>query len=374
MKKVFLISILIILNSCITQFIPKTNEDKKILVVDGLLTDLPGPDTIKLSESQPLGLKNTSNPVRGCIVTISDNAGNTFNLAEDASGTYVTNPSEFQGVIGRSYTLHITGGSLNNNHFESYPMELKSVPPIDTLYYEKVTLAEVGGTSTAEGCQIYFNTHDPTNQTKYYRWTYTETWKIILPYNDALNKICWVTGKSDQINIKNTSVIGEARIDRYPINFISNLTDRLRVKYSILLKQYSINEDEYLYWEKLQNVSEQIGGLYDMIPSSITGNVYCLDDPDIKVLGYFSVSACKTKRLFIGGGFAGTVTPYTDSFCILDTVFGGAPIISLGTFVWIIVDHGIPPPSYRVTTRQKGCYDCTTRGTKIKPDFWIGDK
>lgn len=367
------IPVFIVLNSCITQFIPKTNEDNRILVVDGIITDLPGADTIKLTESMPLGTKSVPRPVRGCTVTISDDEGNSFNLTETPAGAYVTDPSVFHGIIGRSYTLHILTGETNKHSFESAPMELKAVPPIDSLYYEKVTLGESNDNISQEGCQIYLSTHDPTNQCKYFRWAYTETWEIDLPYT-VPNKFCWVTAKSDLINIRNTSTLGEVRVDRYPINFVSNLTDRLRVRYSILLKQYSLSEDEYLYWEKLQTVTDQVGGLYDIIPSSIPSNVTCLDDPNVRVLGYFSVSACSTRRLFVKDQFKGIVTPYTDKLCIVDTIFGSEPIPSLGSFVWVIIDHPVPPPDYRVTTRTRGCYDCTVRGTNIKPDFWDVEK
>ena len=137
----------------------------------------------------------------------------------------------------------------------------------------------------------------------------------MLPYSvpPLRNKVCWISSNSNVINIKSTSVLEEDRISGYPLNFISNLTDRLRVKYSILVNQYSLNEDEYLYWEKFQNITEQVGGLYDIIPSSVPSNVYCLDDPNEKVLGYFSVSANSSKRIFIKDNFSGLFTPYTDS-------------------------------------------------------------
>jgi hypothetical protein len=289
---------------------------------------------------------------------------------ETSPGTYITDPSIFQGAVGRFYTLHIKTNAANNNlNYESIPMELKPVPLIDSIYYEKVTISEVNGIKTQEGAQVYLNTHDATNQNKFYRWEYSETWEFILPFT-VPNKTCWTSSNSDIINIKNTSLLGEDRIDRYPLKFISNLTDRLRVGYSILVKQYSLNEDEYLYWEKLQSITEQVGGLYDIIPSSVPSNVYCVDDPNEKVFGYFSVSANTSKRLFIKENFAGIFTQYTERDCLNDTVFDNAPIQSLNTYVWIIIDHQVPPPVYQVTTRIKGCYDCTTRGTNIKPDFW----
>ncbi len=181
-RKIILIPFLLILNCCITQFIPQTDEDNKLLVVEGLITDRPDTNTIKLSRSLPLGARIAAKPVKGCIVTISDDLGNIFSLKETIAGTYVTDPAEFHGVTGRFYTLHInTNDAINNLHYESYAMEMKPVPPIDSVYYEKETIKEIGGIPSEEGCQVYLNTHDPANQCKFYRWEYTETWEFRLP-------------------------------------------------------------------------------------------------------------------------------------------------------------------------------------------------
>ncbi len=374
-------------NRCITEFVPQTKENKESLVIEGLITNQPVADTIKLSSSLPLGVKSVAKPVEGCTVTISDDLGNIFSLTESFAGTYVTDTSQFRGTIGRFYTLHIhTNTSYKNHNFESYPIEMKPVPPIDSLYYEKVAIKEINGVSSQEGCQVYLNTHDPTNQIKFYRWKYTETWEFHLPYTLVPNKICWMANNSNEIKIKNTTSLAEARIERFPINFISNLTDRLKVKYSILVNQYSLNEDEYLYWEKLQRITEQVGGLYDEIPSAIPNNVFCVDDPNEKVLGYLSVSACTSKRIFIKDNFAGLIDLYTN--CISDTIFNGDPIPNLNNYVWII-EEGLLHPSvwiigadstiqqvflptipFSIITNFKGCADCSVRGTLTEPDFW----
>jgi hypothetical protein len=372
--QILLLFILFILGSCISQFIPQTSEDKQLLVVEGMITDQPGPYTIKLSRSLPLGAKSNATPVKGCTVSLSDDIGNTYFLAETTAGIYLTDSSQFQGSIGRFYTLHININSSANNHtYESTPIELKPVPPIDSVYYEKVTIQAGTNTSSAEeGCQVYLNTQDPSSQCKYYRWEFTETWEFILPYA-VPNKTCWVSANSNMINIKNTSSISEDKIVRYPLNFVSNQTDRLKVKYSILVNQYSLNEDEYQYWDKLQNMSQQVGSLYDIIPSSVSSNVYCLDNPNEKVLGYFSVSSMSSKRIFIKDHFAGMPDPYSAGNCIADTISGGAPLPSgLNSTVWIIISNLMPP--YVVTTYSKGCYDCTVRGTNVEPSFWTDNK
>jgi hypothetical protein len=173
------------------------------------------------------------------------------------------------------------------------------------------------------------------------------------------------------INIKNTSVLEQDKIERFPLLYISNETDRLKVKYSILVNQYSLTENEYLYWEKLQNLSEQVGSLYDLIPSDISSNVYCIDNTNEKVLGYFSVSANSSKRIFIEDHFAGIYTQYTDDNCVTSSFSGDGNIPFLNESVWVIETTTVPPGTLiRVLTNIKGCADCTVRGTTIEPDFW----
>jgi len=360
--------IFLFLNSCITQFIPPTNEDKQLLIVEGLITDQPVINTIKLSKSRPLGTIDTSNPLTGCNVSISDDLGNTYQLSETNSGTYVTDPALFKGEIGRKYSLHIKTTSLNSNYnYESLPVEMKPVPPIDSVYYEKKIISETAGITNEEGCQVYLNTHDPANLCKFFRWEYSETWAFHIPYQ-VVNRDCWISNNSSVINIKNTSVLEQDEVERFPLLFISNQTDRLKVKYSLLVNQYSLNEDEYLYWGKLQNMAEQVGGLYDLVPSGIPSNVYCIDNPNEKVLGYFSVSASSSKRIFIEDHFAGIYTQYTNDKCINDTIYGNGLIPYLNLAVWVLMTNIMPPE--RVITTTKGCADCTVRGTIIEPDFW----
>jgi hypothetical protein len=374
MKSISYIStllLLLIISGCITQFVPETDEDQDLIVVEGLITDKPEVNKIKLSRSMPLGKKAILKPLKGCTVYIEDDHGDTYLLNEsDASGTYVTNPATFTGVIGRKYTLHINTNNSTTTHYsyQSLPMQLEAVPPIDSLFYEKVTIKEKDKYSGPwEGCQVYLNTFDPQGLCKYYRWEYIETWKFQLPYY-VTNQTCWITNNSKEIYIKNTSVLTEDRISRLPLKFISNESDRLAVRYSIFVNQYSVGEDEFSYWEKLRNISQEVGSLYDITPASIPGNIFCVEDPAEQVLGYFSVSARTSKRIYIDENFKGLVNLYSD--CVSDTIFGNAPIPNLNSSVWIIEDQSYAMPPYKVLTDKKYCADCTTRGSTTKPDFW----
>ncbi len=368
-KAIILFSILLLINSCITKFIPETDENKELLVVEGLITDQRGINTVKLSKSLPLGRKNVAKPLKGCIVYITEDPGISYRLTETVPGTYITDSTKFRGKIGRRYTLRINANIFS---YESTPMVMKPVPPIDSIFYERRLIKEKDKYNPAqEGCQIYLNTHDPANNCQFYRWEYTETWEFRLPYS-VTNRICWISNNSSVINIKNTGVLAEDIVNRYPLNFISNETDRLKVKYSMLVNQYSLNEDEFDYWEKLQHITEEVGSLYDITPAAIPSNIYCIDDPNEKVLGYFSVSAKSSNRIFIKDYFSGIVNLYSD--CPSDTIFGTQPIPNLNVDVWVIEDNSFAVPPTRIITDKKGCADCTVRGTNVKPVFWTNDK
>ena len=147
----------------------------------------------------------------------------------------------------------------------------------------------------------------------------------------------------------------------------------MKIKYSILVNQYSLNEEDYAYWEKIQNIAVQVGGLYDIIPASVPSNIRCIEDPNEKVLGYFSVSAMTSKRIFIKDNFEGIVNKYAN--CITDTV-GTSNFPGVNITAWILFAHlcSIPcVPFYEITT-HKECTDCTLRGSLIKPDYWDENK
>jgi hypothetical protein len=372
---ILFILVLMIPGSCIEQFVPETDEDLELLVVEGLITDKPEENTIKLSRSLPLGRKKVVRPIKGAAVIITDDIGRSYTLSEKVTGTYITNPSKFVGEVGRKYRLNIDTKTqwISGNHlYESAMIEMKPVPPIDSVYWVKETISysKIPGLSI-EGCQIYLGTSDKTDQCRYYRWDYSETWEIRLPFS-VPNNTCWVTEYSDWIDIKNTSALQTNKILDYPLLFISNETDRLHFKYSILVNQYSMSEDEFSYWEKLQNISQNVGSLYDIIPANVNSNVICSQEPGQKVLGYFCVSAKSSKRLFVDDYFMGKINFYTE--CIYDTIYGRGPIDGLGTYYWVIEDQSLSNPSFRVITDQKRCADCTTRGTKIEPSFWRDGK
>jgi hypothetical protein len=355
--------IMLMAGGCVTEFIPEVTEDRDLLVVEGLLTDQPVANRVRLYLSMSIGDSLYAIPVHGAQVFIKDDLGGLHDLREKEPGCYYTNPILFRGIPGRKYLL------LADTYKGSYAspfIEMKPVPPIDSVYYRKIFIKTNELGQTIEGCQIYLDTHDSTNNTRFFRWNYTETWEFRIPYN-VPNNTCWITEQSNEVFLTNTSYLSESSVRQFPLKKIgTEKDDRLKVKYSIIVNQYSLSEEEYYYWEKIQKIFQQSGGLYDIIPMTVQGNISCIENPEEQVLGYFSVSSVASQRIFIDDYFSGFKDVY--SGCPYATVPINQVIRYLGIYYWIIIwnyDEGT-----KTYTDQYRCYDCTTRGTIEKPDFW----
>jgi hypothetical protein len=133
-----------------------------------------------------------------------------------------------------------------------------------------------------------------------------------------------------------------------------------------------LNQDEYLYWERLKNTQEQVGSLYDQVPAAIPNNIYCVEAPEKTILGYFSVSARSSKRIFIKDTFRSFDITYMD--CVTDSITGTGQIPGLNSTVWLLIDRSYLDPPKRFLTSKLYCADCRTRGTNVKPDFWDDTK
>jgi hypothetical protein len=373
MKKYFLILLLISLAfpGCIVQFMPDINEEGDYIVVDALITDQNTPYTVRISRSWQIDPDIFEPPPYriGYVVYVTDDLGNRYDFKEVwFMGRYESDPLKFRGEVGRKYVLHI----ISDQHiYESSPMELKPVPQIDSLYAEIVQNNTYALGRIVPGYQLYVDAYDPLKKCNFYRWDFTETWEFKIPFTheSIINRTCWKTAYAKNIYIQNTTALAEDRVSKFPLNFITTETDRLTIKYSILLRQLSLNQEEYHYWEKIHRITEEVGGLYDVVPMSVQGNILCTDEPGEKVLGYFSVSSVSTKRLFIKS----KLTEFRDfySYCPFDTVPAQRPVPFLNVSVFILEWLGIPEPyGSFVLTSRKECVDCTRTGSGVMPPFW----
>jgi hypothetical protein len=296
--KYILLFQLLIMVACVSPYYPNITKYDNLLVVDGQMTNLTGPYKINLSRTikydGALSSKVAGEPVTGSQVKIIDNAGFEIQLKEISSGEYSTVDTTFRGVPGKSYKVQI---KVNNEIFESDFETLKPPTPIDKLYWEYKPLDTEG----PKRVQLSLDTHDATNNTRYYAWQYNETWKFKVPI-DVVGKpewkICYQYNSSRFINIGTTINRYTDVVSKYPLQTINESTNRLFIRYTLLAKQYSLSEQTYNYFSDLTKLNLNQGSLFDPTPCAIIGNIKCLTNKNVPVLGYFVVAgACYERNI-----------------------------------------------------------------------------
>jgi hypothetical protein len=403
---------LVVVASCIDPYTPNLKNYKSLLVVEGIITDENSSYEITLGRSFSHA-DSTPGKVSDAEVYITDGEGTKYDFKNSGNGKYRSDSTLFRAVVGSTYNLHIHLADGRNYISDSCTM--LPVADIDSLYYEKGEEITGNARIAYTGLKILLNSFAGTGSHQYYRWTYDEVWKFNVPYppvytftpvNDtiiyfgAVPKMitdCWRMNHSSEILISHASGNDSDKISQQEILFIpAELSNRLTVEYSILVRQYSISEKEYTFWEQMKEVGESTGDLFGSQPYPISGNIHNLNDESDKVLGYFGVSAVAQKRIFISNKELKPLDlPAYKSDCeyirkcpddyppppVRPTwagIYSGYVTFAGYVFVTAEIKDGYALPGNvnikdieKLVFTSRRCAYCEETGSVAKPDFWI---
>ena len=394
MKKIILLKyalqlvVLSLLASCTEPYALQSNNYENALVIEAILTNELKHQEVKLTRTYKLGDRE-SEVETGAIVKIFGDDGSVYEF-EEIDGIYKS-ILEFQAIPNLFYTLTIETSNGNN-----YNSSLQKLTTENTI--ESVT-ATNSVNNGVRGVQIAVNNYDPTNTSKYYRYTYEETHKVIVPRwspnkltfnndnsitislrDDPQTRECYTTKASNEIIVTSTTTLSEDRISNFPIRFIAQDDYTIANRYSILVKQYIQNFETYNYYKILKNFSTSGNILSQIQPGFIYGNIQCINNPNEKVIGIFEVASVSEKRIFFNYEelFPGQLFPdYLDTCDINEydsTCFG--PTCAANGFFALKSGY----QSGRIVLYQTEgvvfkmvkpiCGDCTTFSSNIIPPFW----
>ncbi len=395
------------LGTCSEPFHPQTesSEISNLLVAEGLITDEEAPFRVKLS--RPFEVNNLlqifGQPVSGANVQIFDDHSNFYQLEYTDKGWYETEDKHLKATVGYSYTLHIT--TDDGMDYESTPSLMLDVPGIDSVYFreDSIVTFENPRAPTEDRLGIFVNATDPEGETKYWKWDFEETWevrlltdsiaiklsegetsppfivKVNIELAEGVEKTCFITTPSKSILVESTKDNPEDKIRNFRLLSVPPKNDRFFIKYSLLVRQYAVTRDTYLYWKSLREANENNGSLYDRIPSQIFGNISCCNGKG-HALGYFSAAAVKSKRIFIHPYDVHIESQSAYEGCGYgDYSLGGINYL-VGTYIItpnLLEGHVEDPNNFpglytpkELWTTNKYCSDCRTYGTTERPDFW----
>lgn len=399
-KSTLALALAVSIYSCVAPFEIASSEFKSVLVVEGTITDQNQIQRILVSRTFPLDTVLMAGVSRAKVLVVDSNGG-MFQFTEEAPGVYNSN-APFAAASGLTYSL-----SIETEEGKTYMSEETPVPAstsIQNLY----AVRDFKDNGAEEGLFIYIDSFDETGQSKYYRYEYEETYKIIAPFWSSADayvisplpnpqvgirartreeRVCYNTVASNTIIQENTTEFNEDRVNKFPIRFINRENFILSHRYSILVKQFVQTRAAFAYYETLETLSGS-ESLFSQIQSGfLEGNVRSETDGE-NVVGFFQVSTVSEKRLFFNytDYFPGERLPDYVSDCPLlapPLASGGPPPTSplidgiennlikyYGEYVpqddLLTIDT--PGPYFMVYTV---CGDCTVLGSNIEPDFWV---
>lgn len=317
---------------------------KTILLVDGTVTNLAEPQLIKLSQARPDRLANqySTTPLTNAIVEVVVDSAQVIACHETVNGSYQL-PSDFRGKVGHAYQLRFT--LSDGTRYLSTQQVMADVPPITKLNARfnptSLSAQQLKGYTAAH--DLFIESQDPAEQHNYYRWE----WKLwerqywchscrqgvysiykVLP-NVYRSRDYFVTGTElyEDCFIPSAGKAGEEAPEvpkedwiydygcRTPCwqiiygNDIVVFDDQFTNGRPILqqrvaqipfydsgpglvdVRQLSLTADAYRYYKLFQEQTQHTGGLADNPPTALGGNVYQIDQPQVRAVGYFSASA-----------------------------------------------------------------------------------
>ena len=382
--------LVLMFNSCIEPFRPELNKSdlESQLVVEGTITDEPGPFKVRLTRSASVytGQDIRFESVSDADVHISDDKGNDFHLYQGYNGWYETLDTCLQGIPGNTYTLYITErGGLQ---YMSTQQVMSEVSPVDSVFYQQELRTRIEGETVyhENWLNILLNTKVNGEGIKYFKWEFEETWQYEMPAYvlvshgpasfevdnsatmetvniDYERRVCWVTEPSHDIIVKSTVSNRDSYINNFILQSIGPSGDKLNIRYSILVKQYSINQELFNYFKKLNESNKETVGIYSKVPGPVYGNITCRNAGE-NALGYFFASSVSSKRIFVDHNDINVEKGNGYPDCGWTTYWIPVPLYHYGTY------QDRYGTQTEVMSTEEYCTDCRKRGTNVKPDFW----
>jgi hypothetical protein len=319
-------------DACIERYdLPELMSEPK-LVVNGMITNQPGPYTVELFISSDLNTNlNKPTAVAGAVIKIVDDEGNWERLIEKSVGVYQTNPTGMQGREGKKYHIEI---AIGEKQYRSAPQELVAAGEISDVRYE-FQLDAINRNEPAKPqdvLNVYIDSKGVAGETNLFRWRWSSTHEVrtfpelrtrefgrppvVIPDPlvcsgyvpgpaGTIRKVdictccnCWVEEFAQRAMVSNNQAVKADQFNSVQIAKVPVDHWRFSVKYYMKIEQFSLSQEGYNFWKLVQSQQEGEGSLFQPNSVKVKGNVFSTTS-DEEVLGFFGVSGVAEREFFI---------------------------------------------------------------------------
>lgn len=330
-KRHWLIALLSLL-ACVDPIDFEVPPAEEQLVVEGNITDGPGPYYVKLSKAMSIdGVTQTPSPVAGAEVTLFDDRGQSELLEEQAQGLYLTKGA-IRGTVGHRYHIRIeTEGKI----YESEPDVLNPVGEITNIRYEYEarTKQMQFGEVADDIFNIYIDADAGPLTENFVRWRFTGTYKVLT--NPELHRTlalefwydtplpcsgyviapvapagelrkerectcctCWVNQYETAPQLSDMQLIDGSEFRNMKVGEVPINGATFHDKYLVQVEQLSLSRTAFDFFRLLRAQKEGAMSLFLPPSAEIISNVKSINN-SLPVAGIFYASAVTRKTLYI---------------------------------------------------------------------------
>jgi Domain of unknown function (DUF4249) len=325
--RVIIFILIFFMMACVDPLNVKLTNLEKRLLVDGLITDQPGPYQVKLfyytNELNRFGASQLT-AATSAQVSIYDDLQNKISLNEISPGIYETDANELTGAIGRSYYLSIK--TQTGIQYQSSVQKMTNPGEISNLYFE---FQDEEQPKYSDALKVYIDAKGVSDKENLFRWRWTtihttksrpELHTEPIPrgerpapepcsgyiYNGRLIKvgdctccICWSYNYNDGAFVSQNDYVSENQFNKQYLGMIPVTSMHFYDRYYIEIQQLSLSEEAYNFWNLAKKQQQGSTDIFQPNAIKIRGNVKSITNPDEDVLGFFGASGVAIRSLYI---------------------------------------------------------------------------
>ncbi len=268
--------------SCETVIDAKLDEGPSQLSVDAWLTDQPGEQRIRLTQTAPYLNNGAATPATGARVGVRDSKGRIFEFTDpDNDGYYSWKPASTKDTLGRVGETYELGIDFQNQQYVS-ASKMNRVPAIDSLIFRE---EKINPLSEEKGFQAEFYTKDIPGAADYYRVRFFRNGQLQNRPNDLV--IVYDAGFSANGDTDGLEFIRPIRQSINPEKFYAR-NDTVRVEVQ------SITPEAFFFFIELRGQITN-GGLFATPPANVPTNIRNLKTGGKEATGFFVASAVRSR-------------------------------------------------------------------------------
>ncbi|MEQ8472048.1 MAG: DUF4249 family protein [Marinoscillum sp.] len=322
------------LSACVEPISFELPNASEQIVIEGIITDQPGPYEVKISKGIDLNSDTLRvSPVTGASVVLHNDQGESEEFEETGPGIYQTS-GIIQGEVGHLY--HITLETTEGHQYQSEPDILEPVGEIlgiDIEFESRTVLADFGEVQ-ADVLKVFVDA-DGAGQS-YTRWKFTGIFRIetfpgehvtdnppYTPFKDPfpcsgyivsesdlweggkLVKVgdcecceCWVYVYEQKPQLSTSQLVKDGLYRHVKVGEIGITSQAFHDKYLIEIEQMSLSKTAYDFFNLIKAQKEGADNIFQPSFGEIIGNVKA-SNPNNPVVGLFWATSISTSHRFV---------------------------------------------------------------------------